>query len=416
MKKLITLVSVAVIFTVLTAVFLPSAVSVSADSDYSKNYTDYSGTYQGEKNWYYYSGNYENDSLIRMYYCSQGSYWQGQSYYNRIDVTLTQVPAGGYDAIRAYVVPRTCRISLSGNLMNYCGAGSNGAVAKIALRRVGNTDSGNDVVLFDETLLYSDENVSLSNVPSLQNIDVNAGDVLFFIVSDNGEDGNDFLCFEVVPVFEDVAAESAFSTAVAAESVDVRSGNYSIAIEGGILRPHDLFIPHMNPSDDYAYLEMAYGFTDTQANPSMGQSAGFVKMARDLTQDHKPYHIPDYTVEATAVQVAWGNQFFSNPYAGFTGLKFNVPSDGKMSVLGGATTTNEGISYIVCLIRNGTYTIVSQKDVAQSVIAYFDEDADINDFAVKAGDQVVYIACSATPHVCQSADIIFDYEAIAGTD
>lgn len=133
-----------------------------------------------------------------------------------------------------------------------------------------------------------------------------------------------------------------------------------------------------------------------------------------------------YTMPNTASSVGavWTNKFYTNPAGGygFSGLRFRVPADGVLSVVGayarssaaevgdgGLGAEGENASWTLIRVKEGEFRGIASDKIVPDEIRYFKDIANTQGIRVSAGEQIFlrYEASAAWKTSCITA--LFDY-------
>lgn len=375
------------------------------------------GVYQGEGNWYYFSGDFSENRLINMFYVQQHRFWQGQGELNRIYIdNLAQCPTAEYDAIRAYAVSKDGKLNIVGEVSAFTNDDTGDEVCvSIMLAEQGETEGA--VVLLEQTVLHrGDAPIDLSQIDTLQGISVGIGDVLFFVAEVSSQDSICGGVFDVDFSLRDVTDQAAPAAPVA-ESISL-TGDFAFTYDnsGNVLKDSkELITTSMhtdNQSGNQYYVYQAVG------------------MQTLTPMDFAGYESPGswYTMpnSFSSVGAVWFNKWYSNSTGGFgdSGLCYNVPADGKLSVVGAYARSDvsemgddgsletESAFWRIIRIRGGVLEeLVGQQPILKNTIGYFADTQGTQEIEVLAGDQICvqYLCSAAWKTSCMS--ILFDYAA-----
>lgn len=397
------------------SVFTAFPHDVKAESE--NNYLDSAITYQGEENWYNYSGDFSENQLINMFYIQRYGMWQGQSELNRIyNDTLVQVPTADYDAMRAYVVSKEGVLSIGGEIEVFANDDTGDSVRVSVVLVEDGALSETRELLSGTVLQRGDASLDLSKEASLQDVSVGIGDMIFF-VAEACEDSS--VCGAVFGVNISFGEVSDQAIPQAPVSEPVR-------FEGDLAFTYD---NNGNVLKDGKELITASMATDnvTGNQTYVYQTNGMQTLtAMDFAGYESPgswYTMPN---SVSSVGAVWFNKWYSNSVGGFgnAGLRYTVPSDGTISVLGAyvrsdavemgddATSETESAAWRLIRIRGGVFEVlVGEQPIEKNVLNYFADVAGTQDIEVLAGDQICvqYLCSAAWKTSCMS--ILFDYVA-----
>jgi hypothetical protein len=349
------------------------------------NYLDYFATYQGGYNWYYLGGDFSSGAFTNMIYAQNGKLWQGETDDSAITADLVQSAGPGGDSARAYVIPKTGEITLSGTVRNYCSRADE-LTAKIVLRP---GDGGADRTLFEEAFKKGSFHTALSNYGDCSNISVEAGDTLFFVATGTGK-----AAFEVVPVWinsrdGDVPVRNFTSARWSMDDVEAAPNNQMMITN------------YMGRAIDAKYHDGPYMYLDYNATAD-----SFAPMEYAGGQETK-------YVRQEGTMVVWGTQFYSNVNGdgNFAAIGFGIQADGAVSVLGkvaGPSTTGYKI-----MLKTGGGHVTLLEGANDNITTAFSlsSAAALQDVAVEAGDEIYFIFTSTNVWNPGSAVVLFDFIA-----
>ncbi len=382
-----------------------SAAEETAGTEYLNN----AASYQGENGWYNYSGSFEEKRLVNMFYGSDGNYWQGERADNKtLNNTLTQYAYGNADAIRAYLVSSTGKMTISGTIEVATDVTTSCNVSIVLCK---NLSLDEQTVLYESTeLVSSAEAIDLSTVETLQGFDVEVGDGIFFVVSSiDDAEAKSGASFCVTLEMAEGAVAGTPASAFPSTSIPMNAnvtGDFAISFGGGaaLRTPLGLIVSSMRQTgnNDGRQQYVAYrNGTNAPANMTYSNDASI------------GYRYSYLDINQTGIFTAWFNEFYSNmPIDLSVGVAYNVPKDGTMSILGAyATAATDGSARVCGIVKISKLKATTLwQDEMTTTIQYFADDAGTQNLRVEEGD-IILVVYSAPPWCSGSMSIVFDYFA-----
>ena len=147
-------------------------------------------TYQGQENWYYFSGDFSEGDFIRMAYSQRFAMWQGQEENNRIFIgELNQIPTAQFDAVRAKVLSKSGKLSVTGTVERFVDPSYTGTEVAVSIVLAKGGDLSQAEYLLPRTVLgESAASVRLTDGYAVENVSAEIGDIVF-LVAEAAESG-----------------------------------------------------------------------------------------------------------------------------------------------------------------------------------------------------------------------------------
>ena len=309
-------------------VFTGFSFGVQSHADVDPTLAEQIITYQGENNWYIYSGDFEGKDLRYMLYSPYNNLWQGQGEQSRLfSLSLIQMPSANYDTVRAKVISKDGRVTVAGRVEYYADANTGSSVTVGVMMAKGG-DLSNVTPVVDYTVLSSvEDNFFLGE--GVSEVDVNSGDVIFFISKATGEKSAGVI-FDIDFIYTEITSSSAPENGVLAKNLIIGEGDATLNYENdaNALRDKVGIVQNaMQVQNDGEHLNYVY------------QPAG---LNRIVPMDFAGYNSPGWWFSMpnslNSVGAVWQNKFYSNPNSGYgwSGIAYTAPASGTISVIGGA--------------------------------------------------------------------------------
>ena len=362
---------------------------VSADDNVTSTATTTARTYQGQDNWYYLTGDFEEDTLYRAYWNNTYSKWQGYtSYTNWIDPNTFNklMPFGGTDAVMAYVVPDYGTLQIVGRVVPSLAASSN-IDASIVWAHA---DGSADTVLFEQNITTAvGEQVNLS-IPTQT---VKAGDVVYFVASEGVVTSWDGIIFDARIDISEKQSGRALGNALTMSQMPM-TGAHAITVTNGVVDYQSKIYDSINGMQTSGSTRACY------LNPE--KTAFGLLTAVENETDIIAQGVP---LDSSSLGIRSNRIFFSNIYAGYSGMIYYASANGDVSILGKAVIASTAEVYK--LGENGAVALVTTIEAGEKDFASI---ATVNNIQVNAGEAVAIVFVSNAWQT-SSAAMVFDFYA-----
>ena len=375
-------------------------------------------TYQGQENWYYFSGDFSEGDFIRMAYSQRFAMWQGQEENNRIFIgELNQIPTAQFDAVRAKVLSKSGKLSVTGTVERFVDPSYTGTEVAVSIVLAKGGDLSQAEYLLPRTVLgESAASVRLTDGYAVENVSAEIGDIVF-LVAEAAESGvlPAGAIFKTALVCTEETASGVPAAGVPSRGIEIDGEHLSFAYDN-----------NGNSLEDTANILKNAMMTDQSGNLQyVYQPAGLYTLhPMEFAGWDSPgswYTMPN---TASSVGAVWTNKFYTNPAGGygFSGLRFRVPADGVLSVVGayarssaaevgdgGLGAEGENASWTLIRVKEGEFRGIASDKIVPDEIRYFKDIANTQGIRVSAGEQIFlrYEASAAWKTSCITA--LFDY-------